>query len=119
MAKEVHDQFGEFKFSLVATGLQDQYTPHLWQPRVLTRVRRINNVQFSAHGTSFDLPSRELIEIHHIVAQILHASGRAQWIERVLEDLEDTCVLAHDGSTNVADILWGTDLALMSELISC
>ncbi|KAJ5899715.1 hypothetical protein N7495_004459 [Penicillium taxi] len=119
MDKEVHDRFGQFKFSLVATGLQDQYTLHLWQPRYLRHVRGINIVQFSAHGTRFDLPSRELIEIHHIMAQILHASGRAQWIERVLKDIEDTCVLAHDGSTNVTDMLWGTELALMSELIQC
>ncbi|KAJ5908952.1 hypothetical protein N7495_001634 [Penicillium taxi] len=113
----IHHLFGAFNFSLVATRIPNQYTIHLWKPQKLRLIRHITSVTFSAHGTRFPLPSPELIEIHHTVAQILHASGRAGWIRAVLDDLDDTSVLASDGSTNLTDLLWGTDLALMGGLI--
>jgi hypothetical protein len=44
-------------------------------------------------------PSRYLLECHWAVATILHMTGAAETIERLLRDKEEIRVLASDGST--------------------
>lgn len=62
-------------------------------------------VSFTAHRGLYALPSPELLRLHAAVAQVLFASGLAQYINEVHQDRDTTRVLAEDGSTPVARLL--------------
>ncbi|KAJ6597188.1 hypothetical protein DFH09DRAFT_904366 [Mycena vulgaris] len=49
------------------------------------------------------LPSRSLLAIRAACSRVAHMSGAAEQIDQILRDLEDTAVMASDGST--ADLL--------------
>lgn len=60
---------------------------------------------FHHHGGPLELPSSILLATHAAIAQILHASGMAEVIDRVLQDAEEIKCLASDGSTDVQILL--------------
>lgn len=55
---------------------------------------------FQHHSGPLALPSRTLLSTHVAVARILHASGMAEVIVRVLEDAAEIKYLASNGSTD-------------------
>ncbi|KAJ5668697.1 hypothetical protein N7462_009767 [Penicillium macrosclerotiorum] len=113
MVAPLHVEFGKFHFILEQTASENRYT-----------VKRFNNfaklceiflsetVSFSSHNTSYALPSPELIALHAAVGNILHASGQAEKIEKLLRDLADTRTIAWDGSTNLGALLSVSQLSL-------
>ncbi|KAJ9318679.1 hypothetical protein DTO271D3_1341 [Paecilomyces variotii] len=78
-------------------------------PRAALRKRshgRAEYVRFSKpRGNRTQLPSRILLETHAAIAQIYHASGRAETIDHILEDRESLRQLSADGSTDIQQIL--------------
>lgn len=62
-------------------------------------------VTFFANGTDVPLPNPRLLEVHAAIARVLHASGSAEYIDKVLRDREDIRCLATDGSTDIAAML--------------
>jgi len=62
-------------------------------------------VEFTAHSGLYELPSPELLRLHAAVAQVLHASGLARFIDDVHEDRDMICGLAEDGSTPISRLL--------------
>ena len=62
-------------------------------------------VTFTAHDGRCPLPDEKLLAVHAAVAAILHASGMAEVIERILQDRDETPCLAADGSTPIATLL--------------
>ncbi|GAD98177.1 predicted protein [Paecilomyces variotii No. 5] len=53
-----------------------------------------------------DLPNPTLLETHAALAKILHASGMAKHIDDILEEREDMCGLASDGTTDIGRLLF-------------
>jgi hypothetical protein len=62
-------------------------------------------VTFTAHDARYPLPDEKLLAVHAAAAAILHASGMAEVIERILQDRDETPCLAADGSTPIGTLL--------------
>jgi hypothetical protein len=63
-------------------------------------------VKLEKHNNSpCGLPDPVLLETHATIARIFHASGKAEHIETILRDRDETKCLAPDGSTDVGRIL--------------
>ncbi|KAJ1299318.1 hypothetical protein OPQ81_000001 [Rhizoctonia solani] len=58
-------------------------------------------VTFTTTRSEYDLPDPRFIAIHAACAKVLHASGMAEFIDRIIRDLEELKVLAEDGSSDV------------------
>lgn len=120
MENMIYSVFGEFLFSFVPIADRvDEYSIKRWG-----RLGKLNyylpeditTVKFEQHGTQFDLPCPYFIMIHHIIAQILHASGRADFITKILADMdEEGSFLAEDGTSTLSEMLWASDLAYLGE----
>ena len=63
------------------------------------------HVTFTAHDGRYSLPDEKLLAVHAAVAAILHASGMAEVIDRILQDRDETPCLATDGSTPIETLL--------------
>jgi hypothetical protein len=63
------------------------------------------HVTFTAHDGRYPLPDKKLLTVHAAVAAILHASGMAEVIDRILQDRDETPCLAADGSTPIGTLL--------------
>jgi hypothetical protein len=62
-------------------------------------------VTFTAHDGRYPLPEEYLLSLHASLGAVLHASGMAEIIERILEDRDELRTLAADGSTPVGVLL--------------
>ncbi|EGC48173.1 conserved hypothetical protein [Histoplasma capsulatum var. duboisii H88] len=54
-------------------------------------------IKFEKHA-DYELPNRVLLGTHSVVAKILHATGMAETIEKILRDREELLFLAEDGN---------------------
>lgn len=61
-------------------------------------------IKFKKHA-DVELPSRELLQTHAALAKILHASGMAERIDKIMEFQEGIGCLASDGSTSIQMLL--------------
>ncbi|RJE26295.1 short chain dehydrogenase [Aspergillus sclerotialis] len=52
------------------------------------------------YNSEIELPSSILLGVHATIAKIVHASGMADVIDKTLEEIEDLCYLATDGTPN-------------------
>lgn len=57
------------------------------------------HVTFSTSDPALPLPSRDYLAIHAACARIAHMSGAAEYIQKVLRDVEEIKVLAEDGGS--------------------
>ena len=64
-----------------------------------------SHVTFIAYDSRHRLPDEKLLAVHAAVAAILHASGMAEVIDRILQDRDETPCLAADGSTPIGTLL--------------
>ncbi|KAK2768458.1 hypothetical protein FQN54_000313 [Arachnomyces sp. PD_36] len=101
----LHHCFGDFQFALEPTedrntyeiklyDFETSYTHFLPPPNE----QGIRTVKFKKH---FDcqLPSPILLETHAAIAKILHATGRGEAIDEILQKRVETRCLAPDGSS--------------------
>lgn len=58
-----------------------------------------NPVVFESIDLSLPLPSPAYLELHAACCRVAHLSGAAEYIESIWSDMEDTQVLAADGSS--------------------
>ncbi|KAL1967979.1 hypothetical protein VTN77DRAFT_2396 [Rasamsonia byssochlamydoides] len=115
----VHSAFGKFTLAFEPTSSSpfDESNEY----KVLTFGRKYPTVldihlpQPNAHGdrivkfekyADVDLPSPVLLQIHAALANILHASGTAEYIDKVMEEREEIQCLASNGSTNIQRLLF-------------
>ncbi|KAL1969865.1 hypothetical protein VTN77DRAFT_7374 [Rasamsonia byssochlamydoides] len=109
----LHTEFGRFNFALESTAEENTYVIRTYPGFQRGLIRDLpppnaNNerlVTFKKHGNNCDLPSPVLLDTHAAIAKILHASGKAEDIERILRDREETRCLAPDGSTDIERLL--------------
>lgn len=77
--KPLHDDFGEISLSLQPTAVGNTYQVHTW-PEITSGVLRDipydRVIELTAHGTQHGLAHPVLLGIHHVLAEILHATGR-------------------------------------------
>ncbi|KAF8459174.1 hypothetical protein BDZ91DRAFT_742365 [Kalaharituber pfeilii] len=108
MCAILHACFGSFKLALCPTDDDNVYRiktyrqfPSLWI-RLLPENRVVT---FTANDPSIPLPSRFLLEAHAAVAEILHISGMAEYIDDIMRDRDRIGCLAHDGSTDIQRLM--------------
>jgi hypothetical protein len=75
--------------------------------QVLDQFSDDQHIKFSQAPGAEDipLPSPELLNVHYILAEILHASGMGEMIDKHKRDFEEIGCLSEDGSTNVTGLL--------------
>lgn len=117
MWSPLHDEFGPFRLSFQPTDVDDQYRIHTWPNTTSCVFRDLPHdriLRLTSHDSRFKLPHRILLETHHAIASILHATGRAGIVERIQRDFEEIEILASDSSTNITDLLSITSLSALS-----
>ncbi|KKA21462.1 hypothetical protein T310_4497 [Rasamsonia emersonii CBS 393.64] len=108
----LHTEFGKFNFALEPTDKENTYVIRTYPDFQLGLIRDLplpdekneRLVRFKQHSDC-PLPNPDLLKVHAAIAKILHASGKAEDIERILRDREEIRCLAPDGSTDVESLL--------------
>lgn len=113
MIDAIHGYFGQFEIAFQETETPNNYRLINHAPRKVA-IPLPQHVTFVGHNGQFPLPSPQLLKIHAAIAQILHASGQAWDISKVLGDIDDTAVLAKDGGTDISALLSATSLGPLS-----
>lgn len=108
LSYQLHQPFGEFQLALKPTSTEHVYSIRTysrfptWELDKLPLSRRVT---LTTSDPAIPPPDRDLLEVHAAIAKILHASGMAMYIDRILGDRGDIRCLAQDGSTDVARLL--------------
>ncbi|KAJ9388363.1 hypothetical protein DTO063F5_2694 [Paecilomyces variotii] len=112
----LHRNFGKFRIALDPTEKENEY--NILQFRATATAKRFlpanNKILFTQHDSRYAMPSPELLRIHAIIAKVLRASGQAEYIDKILQDRDNTGVLATDGSSNVGAFLSMSQLSLIA-----
>ncbi|EEH10600.1 conserved hypothetical protein [Histoplasma capsulatum G186AR] len=111
-----HSAFAAFSLAFEPTGEPNQYRMlmlgerhtvlllHLPAPQGGPNGPRL--VTFDRHGgTTIDLPSPALLQMHAALAKVLHASGMAKYMEDLVRDGDEIGCLAPSGRSNLSDLL--------------
>ncbi|KAG8685523.1 hypothetical protein FRC11_010450, partial [Ceratobasidium sp. 423] len=99
MTASEHSDFGELRGWLEAVeGLKHTYD--LCSVHRLHAFPKGTRVTFTTPDERLELPDPRLIAIHAACAKVVHQSGIAEHIDRILRDLEALPVLAEDGSSD-------------------
>ena len=114
--KLLHDEFGAFRFCFVATGKKDnQYYMRTYKDTISSQLGHLpadRIMTFRSHEEKWDLPNPELLRIHAALCDFFHMSGHGERVDKILRDFEELGVFAHDGSTNVEELLASRLLSL-------
>jgi hypothetical protein len=119
MITPLHEEFGLFHLVLEDTPTPNRYRLKLF-PRfasIYTPLLPSNRViTLTSHDPLFHLPGAKHLQLHAAIGNILHASGRAESIEKLIRDLGETggSALSKDGSTNISDLLSVSHLSLLA-----
>ncbi|KAL1962506.1 hypothetical protein VTN77DRAFT_9627 [Rasamsonia byssochlamydoides] len=113
MHSYVHRKFGDFTIALEKTEREHVYQIKNYNPRsdVKKHLPSSGIVAFTNYDPQYELPSPILLEVHAVIARILHATGKGEEADRLLEEKDKIGVLAKDGSTNVRALLSVTNLS--------
>ncbi|PYI15017.1 hypothetical protein BO99DRAFT_406233 [Aspergillus violaceofuscus CBS 115571] len=114
----IHKEFGRFALILEETDISDRYRPKIF-PNFKEGYMRIHIPQFviiESHDANQPAINKDLLALHAAVGNILHASGRGEAIEQILEYMEEGGgdIIARDGSTNIEELLSLTSLSLLA-----
>ncbi|KAN0140517.1 hypothetical protein V8E53_001726 [Lactarius tabidus] len=97
MQKDAHDIFDRLELWFEETATPNCYKvrkPELFLPSK-------GEVTFpTPDPVKLPLPSPRLLATHAACAQVAHLSGAGEYVDRILEDMEEICVLAHDGTSS-------------------
>lgn len=116
MASVFHEDFGKFHFILEPTTVQNRYRLKKFPTRsLLLNYPTEDFITLTNNDPRFRDPNPEFLAVHATIGNILHASGRAELIEKLLRDLDDADpVLAKDGSTDISNLLSVSCLSVLS-----
>ena len=119
MINSLHEEFGLFHFVLENTSIPNRYRLKLFPSfsSVFTSALPHDRVvMLTSHDHHYDLPEPQYVQLHAAIGKILHASGRAEKIEKLIRDLGGISgsVLSNDGSTNISELLSVSQLSLLA-----
>jgi len=118
-----HDDFGALRICLEVTDQEDIYTVKAFpeylshrykQPVVLTQ-RTIIVDEETQETITYPKPDPKLLALHTSCAHVLHMSGAAEYVEKVVREFEEINVLASDGRS--ADLLCNALLRRFDNLV--
>ncbi|KAH8434238.1 uncharacterized protein LDX57_011876 [Aspergillus melleus] len=103
LAHRYHRLFGDFQICFEPTGIPNQYTIETTQRFACLRDSLFPVTRTLTLSPTIDAPSPRLLGIHHAIAQIIHLSGVATYLDEILQDLEVQGV-KEDGSTHLGHL---------------
>jgi hypothetical protein len=111
---DIHAWFDELKlwFEAVVSGLQsvspcseclqddkeNTYNICVTKERILGQFQ-VNPIEFTSADPDLPLPNPTYLKIHAACCRVAHLSGAGEYMDKVLEDVEDMGVLSKDGSS--------------------
>jgi hypothetical protein len=114
----LHQEFSRFSFILEATDVPSRYRTKSFPNFVYSGYRYIipEFVTILSHDGRYPAPSKRLLDVHAAIGNILHATGRAEVIAKMINELRGSGgqALAKDGSTNVEEMLSVSALFLLA-----
>ncbi|KIN08016.1 hypothetical protein OIDMADRAFT_111057 [Oidiodendron maius Zn] len=118
MYAPLHHEFGIFKFILEQTETRDRYRIKTFKNFSLFLAPFLPGdgfVTLRSHDGRYLLPDPSLLALHAAIGNILHATGSAERIDKILRDLEGASGgLAPDGTTDISALLSMNQLSLES-----
>ncbi|KAH9000144.1 hypothetical protein EDB92DRAFT_1829591 [Lactarius akahatsu] len=101
LGMEIHHCFDQLMMWFEAVeGSPDTYTIKATEPLVLALCKAADcKITLTSADERLPLPNPDYLEIHAACCRVAHLSGAGEYMDKVLEDLEDTRVLSEDGST--------------------
>jgi len=105
LTREFHGRFGDLEVHLEHIPHSD---PHIYVVRETNPSRfpdqllPVTRTLFTAQ--TIDPPSQRLLSLHRACAFVLHLSGAAEYVNRVLRDMDEGQVKS-DGTTDIATLL--------------
>ncbi|KIO27070.1 hypothetical protein M407DRAFT_243438 [Tulasnella calospora MUT 4182] len=91
----IHRAFGQLSLCFVATEVANTYTVKTWNmnlPDVPERVTFVSREEVP-------LPDPRYLALHSACANVVHASGMVEILDRAFDDLESMPTLSNDGSS--------------------
>lgn len=64
------------------------------------------------------LPNPRLLEVHFAIAEIFHASGMGEEIDKVLQDVEEAGLLQPNGTSDVGHVGHLLNTALWAKIVA-
>jgi hypothetical protein len=119
MLSSLHVEFGNFEVIFEATETPNRYrlkTFPTFSSYFLSSLPSDKVVTLTCCDNRYPLPNPIYLAVHAAIGNILHASGRAEVIDKLVRDLGDAggLGLAKDGSTNIGDLLSVSQLSILS-----
>ncbi|KAF9460298.1 hypothetical protein BDZ94DRAFT_1378022, partial [Collybia nuda] len=100
LLSDVHDRFERLELWFEETSTEHQYNIGAIDPEEVFEFSRLpRQVKFETEHHNMALPSSIYLKLHAVCAKIAHLSGAGEYIEKFQRDLEQTDVLASDGSS--------------------
>ncbi|KAF8470753.1 hypothetical protein BDZ91DRAFT_549653 [Kalaharituber pfeilii] len=107
MTAPLHEAFDKFKFVLEPTSNDHIYRIKTYRGFPTAQFRNLPEnrlVTLTNHYPMHSLPHSILFGLHASIAQILHASGMGEYLEKLLRDRELCRFLAPDGTTDIESL---------------
>ncbi|KAH9026394.1 hypothetical protein EDB85DRAFT_2149232 [Lactarius pseudohatsudake] len=101
LGMEIHHWFDQLMMWFEAVkGSPNTYTFKATDTVLLTFCKAADcKITLTSEDPRLPLPNPDYLEIHAACCRVAHLSGAGEYMDKVLEDLEDTRVLSEDGST--------------------
>ncbi|KAH9175894.1 hypothetical protein EDB89DRAFT_235099 [Lactarius sanguifluus] len=100
LGTSVHHSFDQLKMWFEAKGSPNTYTIKATGPLFLTLCKAADcKITLTSEDPRLPLPNPDYLEIHAACCRVAHLSGAGEYMDKVLDDLEDARVLSEDGST--------------------
>ncbi|KIJ15329.1 hypothetical protein PAXINDRAFT_114990 [Paxillus involutus ATCC 200175] len=112
MQRDVHDLFDRLELWFEKTA-----TPNCYNVQKTILLVTPDQVTFTTPDPDkLPLPSPDLLALHAACAKVAHLSGAGEYVDRILEDMEQIEVLAYDGTSS--DVLYHALMTLGSRAIA-
>ncbi|KAJ8126391.1 hypothetical protein O1611_g7245 [Lasiodiplodia mahajangana] len=105
LTKDLHEQFGDFQ--IFFEPIEDAQQPHTYRvdtfeppPIALSMGLPVTRTFYLSETRTIDPPSPRLLAIHRAIGHILHLSSAGDYINRLLQDMDEKAIPA-DGSVDV------------------
>ncbi len=100
-----HRHFGNFEIFFEAVqGSPHTYQIHTFLPSLLVPGFPITRSLYLTENRNIDPPLPRFLAVHAAIARILHLSGAGEYIQKLLDDLEEKVVQV-DGSTELGRLV--------------
>lgn len=106
MCSDMHQSLGSFRIYFEPSCSKDPhaYTVQVWlQDNLALQAQLPTTVSMTPRG-EIHPPARRLLAVHRAIRNTLHLNAAGDYIDQLLRDLEDTFVVASDGSIDIGHI---------------